>query len=665
MSTGDNGEVALTELTAKSAGIGGWTLRSTEPSGIQEYTYQWQGETKKGKKYETTLVWTDGTQYCPGVVKQAGKQAAAFQAHVEKFKVGNIFKFTNITLTTDKKEYIGAPVKYCIDLGKSKATPVLQNPEHPKKPEPPESLASILACKTIQKVDVMAVVQSINAQRTGVTPHGTREIIDVTIIDGSKKSDGTKNVTTDITLFFRNTQEGLADLEAFKKEKGPIALFGLTCCQAEDGKVALSPSFSFRWMTMSDLTAPGSKAVALKDLAPSLVADQNTESISAPDTWQPQEARDFAGETATQTTCALFQCIQQSSEPLPPEGVLFQINSVRIIEPGVGEDLLAEGVRLFPPVRAIDSTSAVSLRMREKAALELTGMDDKEQFTAAVREGELQFPTLASIRIFVRDKAAKKNEDTGAVVEEEEEAKPFGVNRSAVVVEAEEQKLSGNCMPNKAALQVRAMSEKFQGLSSRMLVCKANLIGFLPHIGLVANAQKDKCECVLTLVGVGEKSKMTSYGRGKRLLTKKISAVDFWSDDAGAVEPVPFALTSICAENLANVYQLGPGKPGGTGFYLVVVSGAQVDVATPDSASGAQSPPIKALMVEKAEYIYPEVLVDVKRMLRKMWLVDATSSAEIDTTLPQTPFTAKKTRRLSQTPTDESIGDQQPVNATP
>ena len=49
-----------------------------------------------------------------------------------------------------------------------------------------------------------------------------------------------------------------------------------------------------------------------------------------------------------------------------------------------------------------DHSGQVELRMREKAALEFSGMDMREMFCEEVRAVGLNFPILASVRVLVR-----------------------------------------------------------------------------------------------------------------------------------------------------------------------------------------------------------------------------------------------------------------------
>ena len=72
-------------------------------------------------------------------------------------------------------------------------------------------------------------------------------------------------------------------------------------------------------------------------MAQELRNQQDIEDIAKQSNWTPQETRDFKAETATQTTCAILFSIMQQADAV--EETLFQLNHVRIGEPGCGENI--------------------------------------------------------------------------------------------------------------------------------------------------------------------------------------------------------------------------------------------------------------------------------------------------------------------------------------
>ena len=62
---------------------------------------------------------------------------------------------------------------------------------------------------------------------------------------------------------------------------------------------------------------------------------------------------------------------------------------MRVLEPAAGTTVLTGDGRLFVPVELEDLTGRVELRMREKAVLELSGVDSRETFCSEVRAAGL------------------------------------------------------------------------------------------------------------------------------------------------------------------------------------------------------------------------------------------------------------------------------------
>ena len=91
------------------------------------------------------------------------------------------------------------------------------------------------------------------------------------------------------------------------------------------------------------------------------------------------------------------------------------------------------------------------VRMREKAALEISGLKTKDAFVEASRQGGVCFPILSSVRVLVspaKEKESGHASDVGASEHERQ--------LNAVVMEAAEQDTNPKCLPNAAALEMSA-----------------------------------------------------------------------------------------------------------------------------------------------------------------------------------------------------------------
>ena len=122
----------LHELNAKSGGIGAWVLKVHAMRYI-EYEYVWQQQPRKGMKLECRLVAADGV-YCQGIIKALPRNwsrgggvdpAVDLKEMQEKFKDGTLWRMTKVVLANEKSEYIGSPLKICIDLRKTKWAGIL------------------------------------------------------------------------------------------------------------------------------------------------------------------------------------------------------------------------------------------------------------------------------------------------------------------------------------------------------------------------------------------------------------------------------------------------------------------------------------------------------------------------------------------------------------
>jgi hypothetical protein len=192
---------------------------------VVEYLYTWQGAERQGKKLECILLSADSDSYCTGIIKRTGSTGTAdqsFKNSVAKFQEDTIWNMSRVTLVAEKPQFIGAPVKYVIDLAKTKVSPVLQSTTFPKTPTPPDSLATIVQLLRQQRVDFLAIVRSVANQRQATTSRGDRIIVDVTFMDGSKLENG-KVATITTAMFFPRTKNGDEELQKLRDQDKPAS----------------------------------------------------------------------------------------------------------------------------------------------------------------------------------------------------------------------------------------------------------------------------------------------------------------------------------------------------------------------------------------------------------------------------------------------------------
>ena len=433
----------LPELIGGSAGFGCWTLKICGPPKDRDYTYQRDGRERTGKAFTVLLLSPDTTQYCYGKFVRRGREPRATSDYTkakERFQDGTVWRLNKVALTKDKPLYIGSPVKAVIDLNASTATAVLQSTDFSKLlPTPAEDLATLLEAPVSQRVDVTALVANISDTRAHTTQYGPRSIVDVTIRDASGPTGASQ---CEFIMYFETSSKGQTALESFRKceaDNVPIAFFNLSIATSDAGKRQLKPTLEdFSWVP----ALSGDKAKELLAQAMVLKSTDQAAKITEIPTFVPQDAVDYVTPRATLTVARLLREVVRAHEHFPASETshLFQLNHVLLVEPPANANILAgeNQDRLFVPIAAHDHSGQVELRMREKAALALSGLPDRAAFCEEVRSAGLRFPILSSVRVLLKKNGRHHTTESG---DADESATEHAI--SAVIVEAAEQSIEG------------------------------------------------------------------------------------------------------------------------------------------------------------------------------------------------------------------------------
>ena len=366
---------------------------------------------------------------------------------------------SKVTLTNENSAYISSALKKCIDMRKTKCTGILQGSvKMALAPAAEEELQSILALGHTQRVDLTALIADISAVRRETTAFGVKDIVDVTLVDGSKLEEAENQVKAQLTMFFSPAEQGPASLESMREAQvsnTAVTLYGLTCVPQPGGVCQFRTGQSFFWeeaageyVKLARLQAEAKELV----LAPGNVITK---------TWEPtQSTRKFAEEEALHYVCGWLGALlrpatgDRASPITEGDDELFQINHCYVSVPGPADRITTnKGDRIFlQNIKIMDATGSATVAVREKAALALSGLDTKELFEKAQTTNNISFPVLASIRVHVtkqKDSDTSKSQDGGAV-------EPTFLN--AVVVEAEDQAIDE--MPTKALLELKPILQK-------------------------------------------------------------------------------------------------------------------------------------------------------------------------------------------------------------
>ena len=130
--------------------------------------------------------------------------------------------------------------------------PVLQSTvPMPERATPHEGLATLLGSHNNKRVDVLALIASVERELSATTAHGKRKIVDVTI---RRQSGDAGASECEFMIYFKDSNAGLVELAAFRNacsDGVPVALFILAVMSGSaQQKSSLKPSLDgFMWAT--------------------------------------------------------------------------------------------------------------------------------------------------------------------------------------------------------------------------------------------------------------------------------------------------------------------------------------------------------------------------------------------------------------------------------
>ena len=113
-----------------------------------------------------------------------------------------------------------------------------------------EELQSILALEHTQRVDLTALIANIGPARRETTAYGNKDIVDVTLVDGSKQDGAEDQVKAQVTIFFVLSDNGPASLKSMQDAHASnivVTLYGLTCIPESKGVCQFKAGQAFCW----------------------------------------------------------------------------------------------------------------------------------------------------------------------------------------------------------------------------------------------------------------------------------------------------------------------------------------------------------------------------------------------------------------------------------
>ena len=129
---------------------------------IIDYTKTWQNKEVPVSKLRVIFTALEEGSYCIGLMKMVKKNAAEMTAAREnKFKVGSIFRASNVAFVDEKAQYVHTPFKLVLDLRNTTFAVLLTAPfSLASQPSPPSEVADIVSIKvlvSLRKLSSLAI----------------------------------------------------------------------------------------------------------------------------------------------------------------------------------------------------------------------------------------------------------------------------------------------------------------------------------------------------------------------------------------------------------------------------------------------------------------------------------------------------------------------------
>ena len=390
----------LAELNKRTGNLGTWMFVVAHSS-REEYSYDYHGKKCQTHKLLLTLQSPGEGEYCMAQLKAAEKNKQEVDKATGKFKEGTVWKMSGVSSASDQNAYVSSSRKIVVDLAKTSCQQVLQSSATFPPLAPQTMLAEIVQIASKQRFDVTGVVQTVSSSRHVQTSKGDRVVVDVCLLDDTNTAaaDSKCKASLEFLIFFQATvgSQEPPDLVSFRDaaSKGPLSFFGLEAEPQSTG-IAVKTTKMFRWSP-----ALGAKATALQKQFHSLqaVAASDTKCMSTH--WEASAKVDYEALQVTQSNCFSLSLLKDVPDPGVLHQTVFQINFAQFTLPQPGSTILTnDKSRVFLATTLYDASGAVSVVVREKAALNLASVDSKEKFEELHAKGHLSFPLLARRRSF-------------------------------------------------------------------------------------------------------------------------------------------------------------------------------------------------------------------------------------------------------------------------
>ena len=608
--------VDLSVLNKSSAKLASFAV-ALHGGRVFEYSYTQKKDGKRviAFRFEVHLVGLKGESYCQGFVK------GSTQKQCEKAKVdyadGSMWILSKVVLDTyTNSMYISTPVPFRVDLSKSTLKPFHAfsgAPQPAAFPIPPRTVADVASINTAKSTDLLAIVKSINRERTSSTTNHL--IADVELRDGSKI--GTALASVKVSVF------GKEKLDTLKANLGtPMVFFNLSVAVSQGNTVIT------HFATDSIVVAPAcDKTKHLADNHSELTADENITCLTSEFT--PNSTKDVSGPQVLSCAAILDYTRENTMVSVPD---VMQLMWVHIDEPDAGDHIMdTSGQRIWYLTQLRDVSGATTVGMPERHALRLASCSSSAQFRSLHDGSSLNMPLLCHVRL----SRSTRNVDSGTVF----------INYTI------EEVVTVSYVPQSAP------NAAYEDLVKLLNMCPAHNEGILfaylhdihadPHYGFKVtydDIPAPRSAYVVTLAASPSKSSTLPIGEGFQVTTPDV--VDY-ANPASASQP-SVSLVGFCSVDALPGFRMDPPRGRAHRFAICLISKREDN----------------AFHVHKLEYIEPDQVDDAVRCFQKLRSLckriqpagsekrshSVAACSDVATALQ------KKARTLTQVPTDASLG---------
>lgn len=585
----------------------------------EEYEYSWGNVTKKGHNFLCMLVDAKNpAAYCQGQFKKNKANTPKFQLALKGLKHGNRYIMKGVVMVEgNETRFLHSTVRQLVDLSKTTLELCVGGENSSIQPEPAATVAACSDVTGATNFDVTALVQEV----LPTMPHqNNRSSFVVKIYDGSCDSKTNKVKTMPLRLYFDTSstagQSWRALLVQCQEKKKAATFISINGSRDNEDR------FMFKSTKSTDIMqAAGAKADKLNNDAKlcNLQADETV-------TFEVQTtggSRDWTQVHGQEAHCAFVARAAKGAtglQELDSQEVVWQINFVRIAEPGQGENLRSnDGTRLWMPLTLRDETGSVSLYITEAAVLKLTDLDTATEFDQCHAEGRLKFPFFCTVKIMRRPSPVKPDEPESRN------------NFDCFIVDAASQDMLQT--PSARSTQLLSMLSES---SDNILPARLDMLRKSDHYSLAVEYMTQEVPSKLTTAAVKTKQGVAVTRTCARTFllvysTKRSTAQESGANGLklvteGVVDDLPvkgqsqktYTLISFCSTATVTDYKIDPpNRPNASGLkcQAALISVTGVIQAAVDGVDAVEQP--AEFLVDDVQLVDEKDVGPIKLMLQK------------------------------------------------